>query len=119
MLRMVYEDYDYQYKDVLSKSHMTTQECQRTITLLATEVYKAVNGRTSSYILELPEVKQKPYNLRDPSRTIIPKSNSTTYGLKSRRHEGNTIWNRLLVNIKTLHSLAIFKREISKWQPRY
>ncbi len=37
------------------------------------------------------------YKLRDPSRTIIPKSNSTTYGLISLKHDGNKIWNRLLV----------------------
>ncbi len=49
------------------------------------------------------------YNLRDPTRTIIPESNSTTYGLKSLKHEGNKIWNRLLVDIKTSESLAIFK----------
>ncbi len=50
-----------------------------------------------------------PYNQRDPSRTIIPKSNSTTYGLKSPNHEGN----RLSVDIKTSESLAIFMRKIN------
>ncbi len=56
-----------------------------------------------------------PYNLRDPIRSIIPKSNSTTYsGLKSLKHEGNQIWNRLSVDIKTSESLAIFKIKINK-----
>ncbi len=31
-----------------------------------TEVYKAVNGMTPSDIQELCEVKETPYNLRDP-----------------------------------------------------
>ncbi len=53
---------------------MSTQECQRSRTL-ATEVYKAINGMTPNYIQELFEVKEIPYNLRDPTRTIIPKSN--------------------------------------------
>ncbi len=43
MMRMVYEDYDSPYEDLLAKCHMSTQECQRSRTL-ATEVYKAVNG---------------------------------------------------------------------------
>ncbi len=30
MLRMMYEDYDSPCEDLLSKSHMITQECQRT-----------------------------------------------------------------------------------------
>ncbi len=71
---------------------------------------------TPNYIQELFKVKEIPYNLRDPTRTIIPKFNSTTYGLKSLKHEGNKIWNLLSVNIKTSESLPIFK--INKWQPR-
>ncbi len=59
-----------------------TQEFQRSRTL-DTEVYKAVNRLTPNYIQELSDVKEIPYILRYPTRTIIPKSNSTTYGLKS------------------------------------
>ncbi len=55
MLRMVYEDYDSPYEDLLAKCHVSTQECQR-CRALATEVYKAVNGMTSSYTQELFEV---------------------------------------------------------------
>ncbi len=80
MLRMVYEDYDSPYEDLLAKCHMSTQEYQRSRSL-ATEVYKAVNGMTPNYIQELFEVNEISYNLRDPTRTIIPKSNSTIYGL--------------------------------------
>ncbi len=50
---------------------------------IETKLYKAVNGMTPNYIQELFEVKEIPYNLSDPTRTIIPKSNSTSYGLKS------------------------------------
>ncbi len=110
---MVYEDYDSPYDNLLAKCHMSAQECQRSITLV-TEVYKAVNGMTPNYIQELFEVTEIPYNLRDPTRTFIPKSNSTTYGLKSLKHEGNKIWNRLSVDIKTSDSLDIFKIKINK-----
>ncbi len=63
---------------------MSTQECQRSRTL-PTEVYKALNDMTPNYTQELFEVKEIPYKLRDPTRTImiILKSNSTTYCLKS------------------------------------
>ncbi len=87
---------------------MSTQECQRSRTLV-TEVYKAVSGMTPNYIQELFEVKEIPYNLRDPTRTIIPKSNSAT----------NKIWNRFSVDIKTSESPAIFNIKISKWQRRF
>ncbi len=96
---------------------MSTQEYQRS-SALATEVYKAVNGMTPNYI-QLFEVTVIQYNLTDSTRTIIPKSNSTTYDLKSLKHEGNKILNRLLVDIKTSENLAIFKIKINKWQPRF
>ncbi len=101
MLMMVYEDSDSPYDDLLSKCHMTTQECQRTRTL-DTEVYKPANGMAPSYIQGLFYIKEIPYNFRGPSRTIVPKVNSTTYGLKSLRHEGNKVWNRLPVDIKNI-----------------
>ncbi len=71
ILRMIYEDFDSPYEDLLAKCHMSTQECQESRTL-ATEVYKAVNGMAPNYIQELFKVKEIPYNLRDPTRTIIP-----------------------------------------------
>ncbi len=86
---------------------------------LAIDVYNAVNGITPNYTQELFEVKEIPYNQRDATRTIIPKSNSTTYGLKSPKHEGNKTWNRLSVDIKTSEGLAIYKININKWQPRF
>ncbi len=65
------------YKDLLAKCHMSTQECHRYWTL-ANEMYKAVNGMTPNYTQELFDVKEITYNLRDPTRTTIPKSKSTT-----------------------------------------
>ncbi len=88
---------------------MSNKNVKRSRTL-ATQGYKAVNGITLNYIQELFEVKEIPYNLGDPSRTIIPQSNTTTYGLKSFKHEGNKIWNWSLVDIKTSESLAIFNK---------
>ncbi len=75
MLEMLFENYDSSYEDRLAKCHLSTQECLKSGTL-ATEVYKAVNGMTLNYIQDVFEVKEIPYNLRDPIRTIIPKSNS-------------------------------------------
>ncbi len=57
--RMVYEDYDSPYEDLLAKCYMSTQECQRSRTL-ATEVYKAVNVMTPNYTQELFQVKGIP-----------------------------------------------------------
>ncbi len=66
---ILYEDNDSPYEDLLAKCHMSTQECHKSRTL-ATAVYKAVNGMTPNYIQELFEVKDIPYNLRDPPEQL-------------------------------------------------
>ncbi len=68
----VYEDYESSYDELLLKSKLTTLEVQ-IYRFIATEVYKAVNKLTPIYIQELFEIKELVYNLRDPTRTKVPK----------------------------------------------
>ena len=96
---------------------MSSLDLQRT-RVLATEVYKAVNSMSPRYIQELFNVKDTMYDLRDGNRTTVPKCKTTTYGLKSLKFEGNNIWNKLPVNIKSSVSLSTFKDKIRKHTPR-
>ncbi len=107
MLRMVLEDYESSYEDLLSKCGMSMLEIQRARTL-AIEVYKLVHQMTRIYIQEMFNIKITPYDLRDPCRTVIPKAKTTTRGLKSLTHEENRTWNSLPVHIKGAKSLGIF-----------
>ena len=117
LLRLVHNQYDMSYDQLLEKSSMSSLELQRTRTL-AIEVYKSVNNMSPKYIQELFNVKNTTYGLRDNSRTTVPKCKTTTYGLKSLKFEGNNIWNKLPVHIKTSQSLSTFKDNIRKHVPR-
>ncbi len=73
MLRMVFEDYESSYEDLLSKCGMSMLEIQRARTL-AIEVYKSIYQKTPIYIQEMFNIKITPYDLTDPCRTVMPKA---------------------------------------------
>ncbi len=67
-----------------------------------------MSASEGAYIYSVPGVRGHPgwvstlmINRLWLAAAIIPKSNSTIYGLKSLKHEGNKIWIRLSVDIKT------------------
>ncbi len=114
MLRMVLEDNESSYEDLLSKCGVSMFKIQRARTL-AIEVYKLIHQMTPIYIQEM----FTPYDLRDPCRTVMPKAKTTTHVLKSLIYEANRIWNSLSVHIKGAGNLGIFKDRIIKWQPKF
>ncbi len=118
MLRMVLEDYESSYEDLLSKCVMSMLKIQ-IARILVIEVYKSIHQMTPIYIQEMFNIKITPYDLRYPCRTVMPKAKTTIHGLKSLTYEGNRIWNSFPVYIKGAESLGIFKDMISKWQSKF
>ncbi len=92
MLRMVLDDYELSYEELLSKYGMSMLEIQRARTL-AIELYKSIHQMTPIYIHEMLNIKITPYDLRDRCRTVMPKVKTTTHGLKSLTYVGNRISN--------------------------
>ncbi len=69
--------------------------------VVATKVYKALNGLSPLYIQNLFNEKKVPYNLRASKIIIQPKYNTTTHGLNSLTYQGAKLWNSLHEHIKT------------------
>ena len=53
-----------------------------------------------------------PYNLRDGSKLILPKTKSSRFGINSLRFRGSLLWNNLPVSVKNCQSLNVFKPEL-------
>ena len=53
-----------------------------------------------------------PYNLREGSRLILPKTKFSHVGINSVRFLGNLLWNNLPMSIKNCQSLNNFKLEL-------
>ena len=61
-----------------------------------------------SYFAEKP----MPYNLRDCSKLVLPKTKSSRFGINSLRFRGSLLWDNLLVPVKNCQSLNIFILEL-------
>ena len=58
------------------------------------------------------EEKPMPYNLRDGSKLVLPKTKSSSFGIDSLQFRGVFLWNNLPVPLKNCQSLNEFKLEL-------
>ena len=112
-IRLVYQDFDSSYSDLLIKANLPSLELKRQRTL-AIEVYKALNDLSPSYICNLFNVSNTVTRGND-TNIFLPRVNKTFSGLHSFRYEGVKIWNELPDGIKTSPTLSSFKDSIVSW----
>ena len=114
-LRIVYDDHVSNFDELLQKDgSMTIHE--RNIQLLATEVYKTVNGYAPKIMNEVFQVKDKlNYCTRFPfkSRNV----RTVAYGTETLSYIGPKIWSLIPDDIKLSASLSEFKIKIKRWKP--
>ena len=79
--------------------------------MLATEIYKTVNGLAPRIMNSIFEKKRNKNNFK--SRRI----NSIRYGIDSLTYLGPKIWNIVPEDIKKSESINVFKIKIKKWIP--
>ena len=53
-----------------------------------------------------------PYNLRDDSKLVLPKTKSLRFGINSLQIRGSLLWNNLTVSPKNCQSLNLLKLEL-------
>ncbi len=94
LIQIVFNDRISDYSDLLKKANTCTIET-RWKRQLVTEVYKALNGLTPSYISDIFQEKTVNYNLRRSKLITQPKFLSQTHGYHSLRQEGTRLWDTL------------------------
>ena len=110
-LWFVYADYSSTYSEVLCKAESYTLELRR-IQTIRTEIYKTLNHMGPVYMNNLIILNQSNYSTRRPLNLFVPRVNQTTYGLRSFRYQGNSLWSSLPEEIKTAANLNTFKNLI-------
>ena len=113
-LRFVYNDYVSSYTDLLFRAGLPTLELGR-LRNIATEMYKAINGHSPSYICNLIKERNSQYDFRQSQNVQIPRPNTTKYGKQSFRYFGSHLWNNLPIHIKQSNDVNSFKRLIKTW----
>ena len=106
-VRLVYSDKTSSFKELLDKEKSISVH-HKNIQVLATEIYKTVNG--------IFEIKNIEYNLRNNSNFKSRRINCLIW-YYNLTYLGPKIWNIVPKDIKKSESLNVFKFKIKKWIP--
>ncbi len=112
VLRLVYIDKDCSYYELLFRTKVPSVliKWQR---ILATEVFKTLQGISPPYIQDLFREKDVSYNLRASKIVIQPKCQSTTHGLNYLTYQSATLCNSLPEHIKGAETVGQFQSSIN------
>ena len=111
-LRIALDDYESPYENLLEKAKLSSLRDGRVFTML-TEVYKARKGGTPGYIRDMFQENTTPYNLTRKDQLKIEHKRTTKYGLRTFRHVGAALWNKLPNYVKETEDINYFNKEIS------
>ena len=113
-LRVVLNDYESSYKDLLQEVNRPTLYVSRMKTI-AIEMFKCVKNIGPSFLRNMFTVQKQPYELRGGCKFIQPMVRTTTFGINSFRYEGPKIWNNLPEYLKDANEVGEFKQLIQQW----
>ena len=116
-LRSVYSDKTSTFQELLDKDNSVSVH-HKNIQVLATEIYKTVNGLAPTIMNSVFEIKDIEQNLRNKINFKSRRINSVPYGIDSLTYLAPKIWNIVPEGIKKSESLNVFKTKIKKWIPR-
>ena len=111
-LQVVYDNFDKSYGKLIELNKGLSIR-QRHLRYLATEVLRSIMHLNPQFIWSYFEEKPMPYNLRDGSKLVLPKTKSSRFGISSLRFRGSLLWNNLPVSVKNCKSLNVFKLELN------
>ena len=107
-LRVVYDDYNSTYEELLA-SHNDISIYQKHLKHLAIEVYKSLANLNPDILWPFFKNKSIPYSLRNGNICILPPARSSHYGINSVQFRGSLLWNNLPISVKESVSVKEFK----------
>ena len=115
-LRIMYNDYSSDYQELLDKDNSITFH-QRNLQHLSVEIYKTKMGLNPPFMRDIfSENIECKYNTRSGQHLVLPRTNTSKYGLGSLKYMGYKTWNNIPATIKKLNDLASFKVGIKTWK---
>ena len=115
-LRIVYRDKTSNITELLQKDNAVTVH-QRNLQVLATEIYKVKMGLAPQLVKEHFSPNTHTYNLRSTYEFKLENVKTVHYGTESLLFLGPKMWELVLLEIKSSHSLEEFKKNINSWIP--
>ena len=116
-IRIIYDDYENTFEDLLAQDGSFTVHHMNIQTLIL-EIYKVKNNiSTNNSMKDLLCVREDRYNFRSKSDFLVPSVNSVFNGENSIRYFGPKIWNLVPNELRNVSNFGTFKAEIRKWKP--
>ena len=111
-LRIVYSDNTSSFEEFLETDNSVSVH-HRNIQVLATELYKTVNGLSSEIMKEVfPFNENTSYNTRSKRKFHSRSIKSVAYESETLSHLAPKIWELIPAEIKNVDSVVSFKRAI-------
>ena len=115
-LRIVFIDNDSNFEDLLKKSNSVSIH-HRNLQHIAIEIYKALNGLSTTLMSELFKIKIRKYDFRSGNTIVSNNPHTTKYGLNTISYLAPKILEKVPYDTKSSESLNLFKNKIKSWIP--
>ena len=78
--RVIHKDNTSNFQELISKSNSVSVH-QKYVQLLLTEIYKTVHNLSPTFMTQVFEEKDVPYNFRENNSLALSKAKTTLYGI--------------------------------------
>ncbi|KAL9970070.1 hypothetical protein ACROYT_G022385 [Oculina patagonica] len=109
-LRYIYKGRSSSSASLCSRIGYTLSERRIQDTLII--IFKCLNNLAPVYLKDLFCVRDNIKNLRGINKIVLPKVNTTKYGLKSVRYWAANAWNQLPDRVRTIATLQAFRNAV-------
>lgn len=113
-LRIIYRDYESNYKDILKRNNMSPLHLQRTRKLLIM-IFKIIYDQGKPFEQDFFSLTGSYYNFRNQNTLVKPNCKTSRYGIQSFLFQGVDIWNKLPNEMRLLSDINSFKGAILNW----
>ena len=114
-LRVVYQDTNSSYEDLLEKDKSCTIHINN-LRLLMCEIFKSLHSLNPSFMKDLFALKPLSMNLRAQKILVLPANNSRSRGTNTNLYRAITLWNSLAPSIMNSQSLLELKNKLRSWK---
>ena len=91
--------------------------CNRRLQDLVMLIFKVINGILPEYLRDLFVLRNNVKNLRGTNSLVVPRKNTTTFGLYSTSFTGANMWNSLPDELRSVRTLLKdFKKAVKQLQ---
>ena len=112
-LRTIYNDKQSSFNELLEKDDSASIN-ERNLQVLATEMYKIINGLSTLLMKHIFPININPYNIRQNFQFSRPRINTVYHGTESVSSLGPKIWDLVPSNLKEINNLDKFKKAIKQ-----